>query len=106
MLHLFWLLLIHYVGPFTFNASLQSKLPIVEIAGDRITVRWHGETSESTVAACHLRCGRAWQMRYASRKGGGLRLGDRELILIDLPPLHRDHSGNVRACTTDAVGYN
>ncbi|EKJ99155.1 hypothetical protein RBSH_05538 [Rhodopirellula baltica SH28] len=45
-------------------------------------------------------------MGYASRKGGGLRLGDRELILIDLPPLHRDHSGNVRACTTDAVGYN
>ncbi|WP_236615800.1 hypothetical protein [Rhodopirellula europaea] len=100
-----WFLLMHFVARFTFNAWSQSKLPTVEIAGDRITVRWHGETIKSTVEACHFRRGRAWQMKYASRKAGGLFFGDRELILIDLPPLHRDKSGNARAYTTVAVGY-
>ena len=53
----------------------------------------------------NLRIGRAWQMKYASRKAGGLPLGDRDLILIDLPPLYRDIFGQIRADTTVAVGY-
>ncbi|WP_236624064.1 hypothetical protein [Rhodopirellula baltica] len=44
-------------------------------------------------------------MKYATRKAGGLPFGDRELVLIDLPPLYRDLLGNMRAYTTVAVGY-
>ncbi|TWU51559.1 hypothetical protein [Rubripirellula reticaptiva] len=102
---LLWYLLIRFLRRFTLNAWSQSKLPVVEIDGDRITVRWHGETINSTVDTCNLRRGRAWQMKYASRKAGGLPFGDRELILIDLPPLCHDMLGNVRAYTTVAVGY-
>lgn len=102
---LLWCLLIRWLGRFTFNAWSQTKLPLVAIDGDRITVRWHGETIESTVDTCNFRRGRAWQMKYASRKAGGLPFGDRELILIDLPPLRHDILGKVRAYTTVAVGY-
>ncbi|WP_442511501.1 hypothetical protein SH528x_003182 [Novipirellula sp. SH528] len=44
-------------------------------------------------------------MKYASRKAGELPLGDRDLILIDLPPLYRDIFGQIRAYTSVAVGY-
>lgn len=53
----------------------------------------------------NLRIGRAWQMKYASRKAGGLPLGDRDLILIDFPPLYRDLFWHIRAYTTVAVGH-
>lgn len=100
-----WFLLIHFLRRFTIDAWSQSKLPVVEVAGDRITVHWHGETIDSSIDTCNFRRGRAWQMKYASKKAGGLPFGDRELILIDLPPLHRDMFGQVRAYTTVAVGY-
>jgi len=105
VLLLLWCLLIRWLGRFTFNTWSQSRLPLIAIDGDRITVCWHGDTIESTVDACHFRRGRAWQMKYASRKAGGLPFGDRVLILIDLPPLRHDLLGNVRAYTTVAVGY-
>ena len=47
----------------------------------------------------------AWQMKFASRKSKNLPFGDRELILIDLPPLTRDLFGNIKSYTTVAVGY-
>ncbi|HBE70951.1 MAG TPA: hypothetical protein DDW52_22625, partial [Planctomycetaceae bacterium] len=75
------------------------------IDGRLITVRWHGETIQSTVDACNFRRGHACQMKYASRKARGFLLGDREQILIDLPPLYQDVLGNVRSYTTVAVGY-
>ena len=100
-----WCLHLVLLGRFITNAYSQSKLPIVSIAGDKITVLWRGKTIESTVSRCSIRTGRARQMKYASRKSGCMPPGNRELILIDLPPLYRNVFGMVRSYTTVAVGY-
>ncbi|MGB7329195.1 MAG: hypothetical protein WBD31_30215 [Rubripirellula sp.] len=101
-----WCLLVYFLGRFATSRWSRSRLPIVEIAGEIVTVRWHGETIESKVAQCNFRYGRAWQMKYAAKKASGLPFGDRDLILIDLPPLYRDCLGKARAYTTVAVGYS
>ena len=100
-----WVASIYMVGRLAAIGWSQSRLPVVEIAGNLITVRWNGETIESTIRDCNLRLGPARQMKYASRKGGLLPTFKRNLILIDLPPLYRDALGFVRSYTTVAVGY-
>lgn len=49
-----WCLLIYFLGKLPANGSSQSRLPVVQISGDLIKVRWHGETIESTVEDCSL----------------------------------------------------
>ncbi|QDV87606.1 hypothetical protein TBK1r_66370 [Stieleria magnilauensis] len=98
-------LALRFLTSFTRAGWSQSKLPVVRITGDLVTVLWNGETIESQVSDCNLRLGSIRHMKYATRKSRNCLFFERKLILIDLPPLYRDLLGQVRSYTTVAVGY-
>lgn len=100
-----WSVAVYLLAALARAGWAHDKFPIVRICQGIVTVDWKGEKIEEKVSECGLRIGRAWQMKYASRKSGGIRFGVRDLILIDLPPLYRDMFGGLRSYTTVAVGY-
>lgn len=85
-----WFFAVYLIGTFARTGWTGTSLPVVEFCNDVVTVTWHHEIIEAPISECNLRVGRAWKMKYASRKSGGLPFGDRDLVLIDLPPLYRD----------------
>ncbi|TWT79703.1 hypothetical protein CA13_11100 [Planctomycetes bacterium CA13] len=104
-LSLAWLLVVYFAGCFTRNRWTKSRLPVIELDAAVLTLTWNRETIEASVVDCNLRRGRAWQMKHATRKAKRVPFGDRDLILIDFPPLYRDILGLTRSYTTVAVGY-
>ncbi|MGB7343916.1 MAG: hypothetical protein WBD20_06870 [Pirellulaceae bacterium] len=100
-----WASAVYAIGRAAAGRWSPANLPTVEIAHGEVKVVWHGEVIQAKVAECQFRIGDASQMKYASRKARPLfQLCERDVILIDMPPLYRDIFGCIRAYTTVAVG--
>lgn len=87
--------------------ATRSNLPIVELRGRTLTLRWGRHVVSADVADCHFRVGRPWKMKRNARKARRLfPFGDHDLILIDFPPLRRGFlTGRYHSLYTAPVGY-
>lgn len=97
-----------FVGKLAERSWSQESMPVVELAGEQLRVTWHGELIEASIRDCNLRVGSAAQMKYARAKSSRWMPSlERDVILIDLPPLFRSPLtlGKQRSYTTVAVGY-
>ena len=87
--------------------ATKSSLPVVELRGRTLTLRWGRDVIHADVAECNFRVGRAWQMKRNARKTKRLlTFGDHDLVLIDFPPLYRGFiTGRTHSYNTAPVGY-
>ncbi len=85
----------------------RSSLPVVAFANSHLELTWGSWKLRSRLGDCHFRVGRAWQMKRGTRKVRRiLPFGNRDLILIDFPPLDRGFfTGRWHSMTTAPVGY-
>ncbi|QDT04365.1 hypothetical protein K227x_27560 [Rubripirellula lacrimiformis] len=91
-------------GPVLFAGDQQ--LPVVELYGTILTLRWGDDVICCDARDCHFRIGRPWKMKHNARSARPLfPFGSHDLILIDFPPLHRTLFGRVWSYNTAAVGY-
>ncbi len=84
----------------------RSKLPVVTLSGETLTLKWGLEVITAGVPDCVFRRGRAWQMKLGARSARRLiPFGAHDQILIDFPPIRRGFFGGLHAYTTAPVGY-
>lgn len=91
-------------GPLMFASD--KNLPVVELAGRMLTLRWGTDVICADIGDCHFRTGRPWKMKHNLRSARPLfPFGAHDLILIDFPPLQRTLFGRIWSYNTAAVGY-
>lgn len=87
--------------------ATRAKLPVVELHGRILTLRWYHDVISADVTECYFRIGRPWEMKHNARSARPLLpFGSHDLILIDFPPLYRGFfSAKTRSYNTAPVGY-
>ncbi len=87
--------------------ATRARLPVVELSGHTLTLRWCYDVIIADVSECHFRVGRPWKMKHNSRSARQLvPFGNHDLILIDFPPLNRGFfTCRTHSYNTAPVGY-
>ncbi|QDT15579.1 hypothetical protein [Alienimonas californiensis] len=87
--------------------ATRASMPVVELRGRTLTLRWSRHEITAHVSECQFRVGRPWRMKLNARSARRLfPFGDHDLILIDFPPLRRGFlTGRYHSLYTAPVGY-